>query len=388
MSFGSGGTYTQVSGAITAAAGQVIQSAVWNNIHTDLGNSLTSLGVCEVSPYFPRNIMSANGCLEVWQRGAGGSASIGVSASGTGYTADRWYLTTGANQASTVSQQPGIGLTSASCAQVQRNSGQTGATAMTFGYPLDVKELERMHGHKVSLTFDVATGANWSPTNGTLTATLYVGTGAPARRGGGFTNETNVLTIATDLGLAAPAAVKGGISTAVVPSNVTQGEVQFTWTPTGTAGIDDWFKVDEVMLDASQAPAQGFQVASEQTNFTFSLKQCKEHYWKSFTYATLPATGVGLGTGEVKGIASKAGAAAQFLWVRWPQSMRATPALSLTSPAVGASTQVYDEVAATNCSSTTYSQVSTEGATINTTGQPGTAVGNLLSIHITADAGI
>ena len=78
--------------------------------------------------------------------------------------------------------------------KVLRNSGQTGITAYTFGYPLDTDEVVAMRGSKVSLSFLAKTGANWSPTNGTFTASLYVGTGAVAKRAGGFTSETHSLS--------------------------------------------------------------------------------------------------------------------------------------------------------------------------------------------------
>lgn len=44
MPFNSAGTYTPASGATTAVPGQLIQSAVWNSIFTDLSNALTLLG--------------------------------------------------------------------------------------------------------------------------------------------------------------------------------------------------------------------------------------------------------------------------------------------------------------------------------------------------------
>jgi hypothetical protein len=44
MPFDSGGTYIPVDGAITAAPGQLIQSAIWNAIFTDMDTALTSLG--------------------------------------------------------------------------------------------------------------------------------------------------------------------------------------------------------------------------------------------------------------------------------------------------------------------------------------------------------
>jgi hypothetical protein len=36
--------YTPAAGATTAVTGQVIQSAVWNSVHTDFSNALTTLG--------------------------------------------------------------------------------------------------------------------------------------------------------------------------------------------------------------------------------------------------------------------------------------------------------------------------------------------------------
>ena len=233
------GSYFQVSGAITAAAGQVIQSAVWNNIHGDMGTALSALGACQVALESPRNIMGDNGSLEIWQRAADGSASIAVAASTTSYTADRWYLMTGANQACTVAQKTSIGSSSSYCGQVQRNSGQTGTGTLIFAYPLDTDEVVRMQGKKVSLAFVAATGADWSPANGTLTATLYVGTGTVQKAGAAaanFTGPTTVVQIISNIAANTASTLYGAISNAAVPATATQAEVQFTWTPAGTAG--------------------------------------------------------------------------------------------------------------------------------------------------------
>jgi len=44
MPFNAAGVYTNVAGATTAFPGQVIASATWNSIHTDVGTALTTLG--------------------------------------------------------------------------------------------------------------------------------------------------------------------------------------------------------------------------------------------------------------------------------------------------------------------------------------------------------
>src|SRR6516225_8915203 len=48
-------------------------------------------------PVGNRNVL-INGAFDIQQRGAGGSLSIGVSASTTAYTFDRWCISTGTNQ--------------------------------------------------------------------------------------------------------------------------------------------------------------------------------------------------------------------------------------------------------------------------------------------------
>jgi len=46
MPFDNSGNYTPPAGATSAAPGQVIASATWNSIHSDLATALTTLGQC------------------------------------------------------------------------------------------------------------------------------------------------------------------------------------------------------------------------------------------------------------------------------------------------------------------------------------------------------
>ena len=99
---------------------------------------------------------------------AGGAASFSVNASTTQYTADRWYIITGANQASVVAQT--TGLTTAAppghAAKITRTAAQTGITGYTFGYPLTSDEVYRLRGQQVSFSGAAKAGANWSPALG------------------------------------------------------------------------------------------------------------------------------------------------------------------------------------------------------------------------------
>src|SRR5437899_3651701 len=205
----------------------------------------------EAGPYSWRNIMGDNGGFEVWQRGAGGSASIAVGASSTAYTADRWYLTTGANQASVVAAVANLTNGSNLAGKVTRNSGQTGTGVMTLGYPLDTDEIFRMRGGKVTISGIAKAGVNWSAASGTITMTLYTGTGAVGKRGGGFTGETNVVSASINLSANNTALFPTTTGAGAIAGNATQAELQFTWTPTGTAGADDSITLDDIQLEVA-----------------------------------------------------------------------------------------------------------------------------------------
>lgn len=321
-----GSTFANVSGASSAAAGQIVQSAVWNNIHVDYSSSFTQVLSQLIAAISYRNICWMNGGFEVWQRGAGSSSSISVGATATAYTADRWYLTTGANQASVVSAQTGLSNNSQLCARVQRTAAQTGTGVMTFGYPLDTNEVIRMRGNKITLSFLVSTGANWSPTNGTLVAALYVGTGAVAKRGAGFTGETTVLTVSTNVAAGSGATAISGTSSAVVPTTSTQAEIQFTWTPVGTAGAADYFNVDNLQIENNLTTTTWTPMNFDRVPIEKSLSGCKVHYQKTFIYSVAPAAGGGIE--NALAVMGPRDTSTIGLWWQFPVEMRSDPSFA------------------------------------------------------------
>lgn len=336
--------------------------------------------IIQSAPLSWRNVLIDNGSFEVWQRGAGAGASFSVGASTTQYTADRWYIATGANQASTVAAVAGITNGSNLAAKITRNSGQTGIGTYTFGFPLDTDEVARMRGNKVTISATVKSGANWSPSSGTITMTLYVGTGAVAKRGAGFSGETNVVSQSASMLVNTTVAIAATTSAAAVPASSTQGELQFTWTPVGTAGADDSITLDDVQVEVTTIGS-----AFERASFDICLQKCKRHFWKSFLYGTAPAQNAGVGTGELQSAAGKTTLGGIF--PRNPVSMRATPGTITTyNPAAG-NAAIRDETAPGDTTGTAVANATTEGFQITATGGIG-AAGNTLGVHVTVDAGI
>lgn len=330
-----------------------------------------------------RNILGANGGLEIWQRGAGDSASIAVAASTTAYTADRWYITTGANEAFTIAAAAGLTNQSQFCAQVQRNSGQTGTAAVTFGYPLTKEECIRLRGKTITLQFYTSTGANWSPTSGTFTYNVYFGTGTEGKRGGGFTGETNPLTGSVNLATSASAAQTTKNSGATtVATNVTQGEVQFTFSPTGTASTNDWVKLDDVQLEQG-----GFFTDFERPPIRYLFHECQRHYAKTFPYNTAPAQSAGAAGALAYQVAAASNSRFTALWM-FQASMRSSPTITTYNPS--AANANWRDVLASADVTVTVDPTTAKSADRIHIGSSTTAatIGNSGIIHAQADSGL
>lgn len=330
--------YTNPTGATGAVAGQVVQSAVWDQIHTDLQNAVNQIyaqGVAEVSI---RNFLAANGGFEVWQRTNGGTnASVAVAASTLSYTADRWYIQTGANQAFTIAAATGLSAPSLIAGKVQRNNAQTGITAVVFAYPFDTPEIARMRGLQLNFSMLAQTGANWSPASGTFSVTLYYGTGAVGKRNATpYTNEAQGFTVSTNLAAGSAVTAIAAATTVVVPVATTQMELQIAWTPVGTASASDFISFDDIQLEPIGSTLTWAPTIFDRIPFQMELELCKRFYQKTFDYSVAPAQG----GGAVNALSALA-VATQRVVLYWelPVELRTAPVTTSFNPA-GASASI------------------------------------------------
>jgi hypothetical protein len=327
--------------------------------------------------------MAANGGFAVWQRGAGASSSFSVNASTTQYTADRWYVTTGANQASVVAAV--TGLTAAAppshAAKITRTSGQTGTTAMIFGYPLTADEAYRLRGQVCSFSGAAQAGANWSPASGAFTINLFVGTGTAQKAGAAgvnFTNVTTPLSITVDLAAGATNLAISGTGTAV-PDTTTQAELQVTWTPVGTAGTADSITFDQFCL-VPGAIIQSF----EDLPFDYCLRECKRFYRKSFPYSVAPAQNAGL-PGAIE-VISQAASQIGFFVNFESVEMITTAAITTYSPSSSSSSWV-TATASVTCAIDGNTQSGKGFFMFSQTSAP-SAIDVLFFVHYSADSGL
>lgn len=159
---------------------------------------------------------------------------------------------------------------------------------MRFEYAFDVDEIAAMIGRKFTLYAQLRAGANFSPTSGTITAKLYCGVSAPARRGpGAFGTETTPLSVSNNITTSATQYTFAAAS--AVPVGTTQISLVFEWTPVGTAGANDYFEIDDVMLLDSSVVAPTAPTFYKEPWATDLLK-CSRFYQMSYAYGTVVPT--------------------------------------------------------------------------------------------------
>jgi hypothetical protein len=327
-----------------------------------------------------RNILGRNGGFEVWQRGAGGSASFNAIAGFTQYTADGWVFYS-PNASHAVGQNPGlttlVGGSRYSFA-AQRNPGQTGTGQLTLEFPLDTDEIACARGSIVTLSFTAGAAANFSPAGGIVLCGVKTGTGTPVKRFvSGYTGDTDV--IAGSAAVTTATVRYTFTSSIVVPAAAAQACVFFQWTPVGTAGAADFFWLDDVQLEIGS-----IATPFERRPFESELLACQRHFFKTFSYIVAPAQNVGAGDWQFP--AGRAGAVATNYTAPFPVRMRAIPTIVPFNPAAANSfARDYD---ASGDVFVTNNLANDRSLRIGMVGAAGTAAGNTIGLHFTADAGI
>lgn len=324
-----------------------------------------------------------NGDFNSFMRDAGDSASMQVAASSMVYGPDRWWLQTNANQVSSIFLSTPIVAGSRKALYINRNAPQTGTGQYIFAQTLTEDQVAALRGQFVTLSATAGTSNNFSPTSGAVTMRLLAGTGAANTRRGStpFTGETTVCTSTTNLGQGNTGQALSAVSGAVFPANATQGEVQFLWTPTGTAVANDWLILQRVQLEfGSQVTAFGLvKVADE-------IARCQRFFWKTFPYGTAPAQNVGVaGALAVPQIVAAATAQGGLGFIL-PTRMRAVPTLTLYNPSA-ANAQPRNASVGADCSAAA-AVVDEQTFHIGFTTAAGSSVGNSNRVHATFDADI
>lgn len=301
----------------------------------NLGNAYTDGALSN------RNLI-INSQMAVAQRGTSTSTI-------NSYLVDRWRSYGGA-LTHTMSQRDVLSSleTSKYALRLQRNSGATETNNTGFAQGIESANCYGLAGTTVTLSFKARKGADLS---GQFNSRIFFGTGVDQNPVSmtGQTSSAAAQTLSTDWTYYT--------QTVTVPSGTTQMTVGFDWTPTGTAGTNDWFEVSEVQLERGDT-ATPF----EHRSYGQELALCQRYYWRT---SPVGASWVQLGAGVVFT------ATDAYAIVRLPCDMRASPSCSY-SGTTGDVQTVAGGVSLTSTTATVISEPSPQAFRIDTVFTGGT----------------
>jgi hypothetical protein len=232
--------FADAGGKVTAAAGPVpvgfcLKAATANG---DIIEGLRVPFFADQNPCNFRNILDGGDfTTNPWQRG---TSFTGITNSVT-YGADRWFAIGGASSSISVTKTavttiPGFGQ----ALKFQRANANADTTAINLGQVCETADSIRMQGQKVTFSFWALAGANYS--GGAATAKVISGTGtddtAANMASGSWAGSANVVS-----GSFTPTTTWQRFQfTGTVAAAATQLGVLLSYTPTGTAGANDWIE--------------------------------------------------------------------------------------------------------------------------------------------------
>lgn len=322
---------------------------------------------------FRRNLL-INGGFDVWQAGAGGSASVAGTAARV-RTADCWWAVRATSATGyTVSQQ--TGTVNRYALKWQRDNANASTAVMYLAQSLEtanVVRLKRGTPPTCYLSFYAKSGANYS--GGNLTVDVVRGTGTDQNVLDTYTGATTLATLAQ--------AITSTLTrySVAVPIDTSTNElgVRFSWTPSGVAGADDSVTLENVQLEVASA-ATDF----EYLPFDDTLRRCMRYYQKSFAYNLAPASNLGFSSDTFALMAGKAGASANAFCIPLPVVMKGANTTTTSYNPYAAGSEARDVTAAATCSAMSINSTTPSRTLYGTfTGNAATAVGNIIQFEYT-----
>lgn len=293
-----------------------------------------------------------NGGMDIWQR----ASSFALSTTNQ-FTADRWGALQATSAAATISRQSAGTAGSFFCMRVQRNSGSSATGVISIAQALESNTCRQFQGKQVVLSFKARKGANYSATSDALAVTLYESAA-----------ETSTSSLHTATGWTSVVSEGKVLTTSfqtfevvgTVGASSAQLGVRFTFSPTGTAGANDYFEITDVKIELG-----GTASLFEPEHLALEFARCKRHYQR----LTVDTAGDAFGSGGVNTTTTAA------LYIPFTETMRIAPS-TLEQSGTASDYQVFHGNTNTVCSAVpTYSRASGTGATVIFTVAAGLTVG-------------
>jgi len=240
-----------------------------------VSDSTTQTGLAW-QPYAAPNVsgknLIINGAMEVWQRGTSFPSGVGLGA-GVVYSADRWHWYRGLNESGATLTRQAAGLIGFRyCIRMQRNSGNSSAQALGLRYTAETADSLRFAGKQVTLSFWARKGADYTGSNSTYRATIATGTGTDQ-----VVHSFTGFTYIVDQNVTLTTTWQRFSLTGNVGASATQIGLEMFYTPSGTAGTNDYLEITGIQVEEGPV-ATSFSNAAG--SIQGELAACQRYYFR------------------------------------------------------------------------------------------------------------
>lgn len=349
-------------------------------------------GVVPTAELFPKSPFvrgyknkNINGDFQIWQRGAGNSASFASPANG--YTADRFLVFFNGGSPGTHTHSC-VALTQAEREAVKALTGSApnfwyrwnqsvaGAGQTSKSLSQRIENLAQFQSQKLTVSFVAKVAAGAMDGNVSLFANYGSGGAPSASEVPAAAQPFTVTTVAQrfTFTFAMPDFAGKTFGTDGPHTSYLQNSIQMALNATHDLYITDW------QLEFGEV-ATPF----ERLSFVQQLWDCWRYFWKSFSYEIAPAQNATNANGLAwRGIvgASVATSSPQYFF---PRSMRVTPTMVGFNP-LAANAQVRNFTDGADCSATAVTPFGPDRFDIDYTSNAGSALNEAFGLQTTADA--
>jgi hypothetical protein len=319
---------------------------------------------------FVNSLIGTDYGLNPFQRGTTNAAGVHISNTAS-YTADQTWMVGGASSSIDWSQQtaaadspPRFG----GSLRMQRTAANTDTAPVCWGHTLSSAETWRFQNHTAFYEVWTLKGANYS--GGAVTATLAYSTGTDQSTAnfvaGTWTAQANAspATIVLTNGSSgaspttftptttwARSAIAFTIPAMISTSDVTQIGIKLCWTPSGTAGANDWIEFTGEQLEVNDT---GTPSSYDHTPKSVTTVRAQ----KFLQSIAEPAAGIGVGIG------SSASTTTCSVTIPLQNVMRIAPTLSFIGTALSTSTWTVTHVVTATALATPFLAANTGQTTL------------------------
>jgi hypothetical protein len=236
----------------------------------------------------PAQNLVLNSAFDIWQRGN----SIGFG--GTQYSADQWRVgRSGSTGDALIERTATTPANFSDAAQVRRNSGASSSGTIQLTQVFENLGT-RLAGKTIRLSFYAMRGTNYSASGNSLVFGINTTSATPTTASyatGGLFLSSNPNTETRSTTVALTTSYVRYSASFDVPSTANAFQIFFSFTPTGTSGTNDFYRITGVQLEDGP---QLTQYKRNGANTQAELDACSRYYVR-YSYPNNAFIGIAVG---------------------------------------------------------------------------------------------